>query len=136
MPHRVQRLIRALISDAEVRRAALPQGFRFLVDNDMSVIEPVLLYLHEKCVISARIQAVGNTQRAYCEDLYEWWMWLGELKKEWVDVEAEDLIRYRDTLLNEFSPHTHRRYKSKTVRRRLSTILGFYRWANDRDLVP
>jgi site-specific recombinase XerD len=135
MPRRTQSLIRVITNDAEVRRAALPQGFRFLIKDDMSVIEPVLFYLHEKCVMSARIQAVGNTQRAYCDDLYEWWMWLGELKKEWTEVDTEDLIRYRDTLLTEFSSHTHRRYKSKTVRRRLSTILGFYRWANDRDLV-
>jgi hypothetical protein len=72
MRRRTQSLIRAITNDAEVRRAALPQGFRFLVKDDMSVIEPVLFYLHEKCVMSAKIQAVGNTQRAYCEDLYEY----------------------------------------------------------------
>ena len=78
---------------------------------------------------------MGNTQKAYCEDLYEWWMWLSELKKEWDHVGNKDIIDYRNVLQNEFSPHTHRRYRSSTIRRRLSTILDYYRWAFNLGLI-
>lgn len=118
-----------------LRESMLPQGFRFLVRDDMTIVEPVLLYLRDKCLVSGKIKTVGNTQKAYCEDLYEWWMWLEGMNKEWNLVDVEDLSRYRDTLLQAFSPHTHRRYKSKTVRRRLTTILGFYNWAFQRKLI-
>jgi integrase len=135
LPRQTKEMLHAALQAEEVRRCTLPEGFRFLVMDDMSLVEPVLLYLYHKCVAGGRIQSVGNTQKAYCDDLYEWWMWVGEHRKNWDEVEAEDLIRYRDTLLKEFSPHTHRRYKTKTIRRRLSTILGFYRWAYNRALV-
>lgn len=120
---------------SQIRHCMLPQGFRFLVRGDMTIVEPVLLYLRDKCLVSGRIQSVGNTQKAYAEDLYEWWMWLEEINKEWNLVDIGDLTRYRDTLLQAFSPHTHRRYKSKTIRRRLTTILGFYNWAFRRKLI-
>jgi integrase len=131
----VLEIISSSIEDPEFRRCILPPGFRFLVTDNMELIEPVLFYLQNKCLLNGSIQSVGNTQKAYCDDLYEWWMWLDQFKKEWTDVDVEDLVQYRDTLLVEFSPHTHRRYKSKTIRRRLSTILCFYRWAFNTGLV-
>jgi site-specific recombinase XerD len=139
----ITRLLRAQLSNeglpkviAGLRQWSLPKGFKFLVRDDMTIVEPALMYLREKCLVRGRIQTVGNTQKAYCEDLYEWWMWLGEVGTNWDQVDSEDIVRYRDALLQSFSPHTHRRYKTKTIRRRLSTILGLYDWAYRGRLMP
>jgi site-specific recombinase XerD len=126
------------LSDVEwdaVRPHALPTGFRYLVTDEQEPVEPVLLYLHEKCVRSARIQSAGNTQRAFCDDLYEWFSYLATIGLRWDVVVTEDVEKYRDALLSAVSPATGRPYAISTVRRRLSTIVDFHAWAVRTGLV-
>jgi site-specific recombinase XerD len=126
------------VTDAEMAAIlpyALPAGFRYLVTGDQQIVEPVLLYLHEKCVRSTRIQSAGNTERAYCDDLYEWFSYLGAAGLRWDVVDTEDVEAYRDALLSTVSPATGRPYAVTTVRRRLMTILDFYGWAARTGLI-
>jgi integrase len=126
------------ITDAEwqaLRPHALPKGFRYLVTEGQDVVEPVLLYLHDKCVRSARIRSVGNTERALCDDLYEWFSYLAAFGLRWDVVTTDDVATYRDAMMSSISPATGRPYAVTTVRRRLTTILGFYAWARELGLV-
>jgi integrase len=115
---------------AVVQRHALPAGFKYLIADDQQIVEPVLLYLHDKCIRNARIRSVGNTQAALCADLYEWFSYLEVAGVRWDCVGSAEVQRYRDGLLGNCSPRTGRHYAIATVRRRLTTILDFHRWAS------
>lgn len=124
-------------SDAEwqaISQHALPMGFRYLVSALDDVVEPALLFLHDRCVTSGSVRAVGNTERAYCDDLFEWFSYLLVLELRWDDVCHSDIAQYRDILLSSLSPKTGTPYKVGTVRRRLSTIRAFYLWAAQQNL--
>lgn len=127
-------LVRPLgaVSDGEwaaIARHALPPGFRYVVTGNQQVVEPILFYLQDKCIKTARIRSVGNTQTALCTDLYEWFSYLAVVGQRWDSVETGDIETYRDRLLTSVSPKTGKPYARTTVRRRLTTILDFYRWA-------
>ncbi|MEQ8284764.1 MULTISPECIES: tyrosine-type recombinase/integrase [Thalassospira] len=119
----------------KVKRYSLPAGFHYLVRDGGRVVEPVLFYLHDKCVRSARIPSVGNTQTALTYDLYEWFSYLGLLQQHWDTVCFDDIELYRDKLLCSTSPKTGKKYATTTIRRRLSTIVDFYEWATRQGLI-
>jgi integrase/recombinase XerC len=107
----------------------LPAGFLFLVDDDSGrVVEPVLLYLADR-YIGKKGMARPTSLRAAVYNLKDWWAFLAEFGKRWNDVSTDDLRFYRDAMLQTVSPKTHQPYDVGTVRRRLSTVLQFYRWA-------
>jgi integrase len=135
LPQRERHALHQALSDAAIVPCQLPIGFQFLVTDAMELIEPVLLYLYATCVQSAKIRAVGNTQHAYCADLYEWWSYLETLGTPWDVATCDDVRQYRDRLLTSYSPLTKRPYAISTVRRRLSVIVDFYRWAHREGLV-
>jgi integrase len=107
---------------ASVRAQALPVGFRYVVDDRQEIVEPILLYLYDKCVKSARIKSAGNTQLTYCKDIYEWFSYMAVAGLRWDAITTDDVETYRDRLL------AHGRAVS-TVRKRLTVILDFYKWA-------
>lgn len=118
------------MTDAEwtaIREHALPEGFRYVVDDAEEVVEPILLYLFDKCVGNAKIQSVGNTQLTYCKDLYEWFSYMAVAGLRWDTVSTEDVETYRDRLLG-FGRSI------ATVRKRLIVILDFYKWAEKAGL--
>ena len=117
-----------------VSRAALPTGFRYVVTDSQEIVEPILIYLHDKCRRSARILSVGNTQAALCADLYEWFSFLDVIQLRWDTVDITDIEEYRDRLLSSISPKTGQPYAVSTVRRRLTTIFDFYKWARRCEL--
>lgn len=120
----------------EVKEAALPIGFPFLiVQPTEEIVEPVLLFMTERYLSSNRI-FVGNTVKAVVEDLKDWWGYLDEFKKKWDAVMTEDVEYYRDVMLTTISPTTHEPYDVETVARRVGTVLRFYRWACEKGLMP
>ena len=122
-----------IIRDTEwdqVKSHSLPTGFHYLVYDGCRIVEPVLFYLHDKCVRSSRIPSVGNTQTALTYDLYEWFTYLGLIHRDWDAACFDDIELYRDKLLCSKSPKTGKRYAVATVRRRLGTIVDFYEWAS------
>lgn len=116
---------------ARVDQYQLPEGFVFVVDDDMSVVAPILDYLVFRFLNIRKSQRVGNTQRSHAEDLYEWWQFLIANKVRWFAVKREHLEQFRDIHIYGISPHTGRPYATSTVIRRLSTIFSFYRWVAD-----
>jgi site-specific recombinase XerD len=123
------------LSSEELHRFALPDGFYFLVSDEMEIIEPAFFFLDDKCLKSASVSSVGNSQRSYTEDLYEWWSFLEEKDIRWNDVTEDEIIAYRDGMLISYSPHTSRRYKTSTIKRRIGTICQFYEWAFKEGLI-
>lgn len=113
---------------------SLPVGFPFLVDQDsQKLVEPVLLYLWSRHLRSGRY--VPNTAIAMADDLRDWWVFLSYYSLDWDVVGRADFEHYRDAMLRFVSPHTHEAYSAKTIRRRLSSILSFYRYAVSRGWV-
>jgi integrase/recombinase XerC len=118
-----------VLSLEELGQCALPAGFLFLVDDETGrIVEPVLLYLTDR-FISRKGYSQLNTLRAAVYILKDWWAFLSEFTKTWNEVCTDDLRFYRDAMLQTVSPKTHRPYDVGTVRRRLSTVLQFYDWA-------
>ena len=133
------RVVRAsqLLADvpAEVRSAALPENFPFLIsDETEEVIEPALLYLAGACMTSGR-GFVLNTAVAIAEDLKDWWSYLEAFGKPWNAASTEDVIYYRDVMGRTISPKTHEPYANTTIKRRIGTVLGFYTWAEREQLI-
>ncbi|MBK3732288.1 tyrosine-type recombinase/integrase [Azospirillum brasilense] len=136
MPVRVQAAVELADNDPEeLKEAALPVGFPFLViEQTEQIVEPALLFMAEKYLASNRI-FVANTAKAVAEDLRDWWAFLTEFDKQWDAVDTKDVELYRDAMLTTISPYTHEPYDDETVARRVGTVLRFYKWAHDKGLV-
>jgi integrase len=113
----------------EIRENVAPSGFHLVVTDNAVIVEPVFLWLWQKFRRNKRSRVVGNTQKAYCEDLYEWLSYLEIVKRRWDLVSAADLELYVDRMVAATSPKTGRPYAPATIRRRMATILSFYKWA-------
>lgn len=121
---------------------ALPEGTHYLVqesDQTLMVIPAVLHFITSKfCPVSRRTRATGqarlmrapNTINAVVRDLKDYWEFLLHIGKHWNEVSLQDICDYRDSMTFSVSPSTHQRYSRATVRRRLSSILSFYQWAD------
>ncbi len=108
----------------------LPPGFRFVTSNDLDIVEPVLLYLHDSYARNKRPwERVKLSERSACDDLYEWFCFLELATLDWTSVGTDEIRGYRTILENAVSPRTCRRYAINTVRKRLGTILAFYKWS-------
>ncbi|MBD2463381.1 site-specific integrase [Oscillatoria sp. FACHB-1407] len=112
----------------------LPEGFRFLVANDMRLFEPANLFLYKTCVISGRVESL-DTQKTYAEALYDWFQTCEDMGWEWQDITEHELAMYRNRMLTIASPHTGRSYKRNTINGRLGTICRYYSWAHKAKLI-
>lgn len=120
---------------------AAPRGFPFLVaeaNDSLTIVEPASIYLCRKFLFIRAREARSadaeqsfrrNSARACADDLKDWWEFLCHEELLWDRVRREDVEQYRDTMLQTVSPRTHEPYARATVRRRLTTVIDFYRWA-------
>ncbi|WAJ26671.1 tyrosine-type recombinase/integrase [Antarcticirhabdus aurantiaca] len=113
-----------------ISACALPKGFRYLVSNAEEIVEPVLLFLYRRCIQSSKVKSVGNSQKAFSDDLYELFSYLEVVDLRWDAVDIHDLIQYRETLQTSLSPKTGKKYRRSTIARRMRTIQRFYKWAH------
>jgi len=115
---------------AEAQRMALreprPAGFPLLFCSDMRLIEPAIAFLHEHAFQHAY---TTETLRTYAEILYDWFDSLEQSGVVWSDVDASDLIAYRDRMLKRPSSHTGRPFSPRTINLRVRGVLRFYVWA-------
>jgi integrase/recombinase XerC len=119
-----------VLSVPDTASCRLPAGFRFLVTDGMEIVEPVLLFLFDRYAHGSKPWSkVSLSETAACDDLYEWWSYINLIGLHWRDVVTDDIFGYRKALETATSPRTLQRYKTNTIRRRLSTILSFYKWA-------
>jgi site-specific recombinase XerD len=107
-------------------REPRPAGFPLLFSSDMRLIEPAIAFLHEHAIQRAY---TAETLRTYAEILYDWFDSLEQSGVVWSDVDASDLIAYRDRMLKHPSPHTGRPYSHRTINLRVQGVLRFYAWA-------
>lgn len=111
-----------------VRRCCLPAGFPFLVDRRTGmIVEPSLFFLDDTYLANGGF--VKNSATAAANDLKDWWQFLDHKKKAWDEIFRDDIVEYRDIMSRTISPITHEPYSSKTIRRRVGTVLDFYKWA-------
>ena len=104
-----------------------PAGFPLLFTEDMQLIEPAVAFLHEHAIQRAH---TSDTLRTYAEILLDWFDALEGSGKVWHDADAVDLIAYRNRMLAEPSPRTHRPYSIRTINHRVRGVLRFYEWAH------
>lgn len=106
----------------------LPNGFPILLDYDSGVIcEPVLLWLHESYCLPAP-ENWFNTVWAYASDAKDWFVFLEEIERPWVEATVADLNMYRSAMRKIKSPTTGKKYATETINRRTAAILQFYKW--------
>src|ERR1035441_6004789 len=101
-------------------RVPRPIGFPLLFSSDMSLIEPAVAFLHEHPIERAY---TAETLRTYKEILYDWFDALEQSGISWSDVDAGDLIAYRDRMLKRPSPHTGQPYSVRTINHRVHGVL-------------
>jgi integrase/recombinase XerD len=107
-------------------REPRPAGFPLLFTSDFKLIEPAVAFLHEHAIQRAH---TADTVRTYSEILYDWFDTLEQNRIPWSEADAVDLVAYRNRMLNQASPHTHRAYSIGTINLRVRGILRFYSWA-------
>jgi site-specific recombinase XerD len=107
-------------------REPRPAGFPLLFSSDLQLIEPAIAFLHEHAIQRAHS---ADTVRTYLEILYEWFDALEQNGVRWDEVDAADLVAYRNRMLKQPSAHTGRAYSVRTINHRVRGILRFYGWA-------
>jgi integrase/recombinase XerD len=107
-------------------RAPSPPGFPLLFSAEMRLIEPAIVFLREHAIERAY---TTDTVRGYTEILYDWFDSLEQSGILWSDVDANDLIAYRDRMLRQPSPQTGRPYSVGTINHRVRGVIRFYAWA-------
>jgi integrase/recombinase XerC len=117
-----------------IKTSAPPGGFYLIFTTEGALFEPAFFWLREAFIMNKGQLSVGNTQKAYCNDLYEWLVYLSLIDKRWDIVCEDDLSTYVDKLQSLPSARG-RPYEATTIRRRMSTILAFYKWAANENLL-
>jgi len=107
-------------------REPRPAGFPLLFSSDMRLLEPAVAFLHEHAIQRAH---TADTLRTYTEILYDWFDSLEQSDIAWSDADVVDLVAYRNRMLRQPSPHTHRPYSIRTINHRVRGVLRFYAWA-------
>jgi site-specific recombinase XerC len=107
-------------------REPRPAGFPLLFSSDLKLIEPAIAFLHEHAIQRAY---TAETLRTYAEILYDWFDSLEQTAVAWNEVDASDLIAYRDRMLKHTSSHTGRPFSPRTINHRVRGVLRFYTWA-------
>jgi site-specific recombinase XerD len=119
---------------SDIQSSAPPSDFHLIVTDKGDFFEPGYLWLREKFIKNKSTKTVGNTQKAYCNDIYELLMYLNVISLRWDLVTENDLSTYVDKLIA--LPSTRGLpYASTTIRRRMSTIIQFYEWAAKNNLL-
>ena len=110
--------------------SVLPERFPIIVDELTRVVcEPALLYLYERFVKNNSNKIVENTLGASAEDLKEWFRFCEEFGLPWTFASESDITAFNKAMRATISPLTGRRYKTRTINRRKTTIRQFYIWA-------
>jgi integrase len=114
-------------------RESRPPGFPLLFTADMRLMEPAISFLHEQAIQGA---CTPETLRTYTEILYDWFDAPEQSSILWNEVDASDLITYRNRMLEQPSPHTGRAYSVRTINHRVRGVLRFYTWAVRNEWLP
>lgn len=110
--------------------SVLPERFPIIVDELTRVVcEPALLYLYDTFVKNNSNKIIENTLDASAEDLKEWFRFCEEFGLPWTFASESDITAFNKAMRATISPFTGRRYKTRTINRRKTTILQFYIWA-------
>lgn len=115
--------------------AAAP-GFIYLVDSDtQEIIEPAFFYLYSKHGQDAKqveedVEPSVASNRAAAYELAEWFRFLNFVKRDWTKAGHELFSLFTHVAATRLSNHTGRKLEASSVSHKLSTIYGFYTWAN------
>ena len=114
------------------RRLKTPKGFPLLFSKDCRLIEAASEFLYAHCVVRKVSDA---TLKTYGEILYDWFDTLEQSGIKWTEVDATDVVLYRDHMLHESSSIIGKPLKPATVNLRLTIVGLFYRWAKQNGLI-
>lgn len=115
-------------------------GIPFLCDDDMEFVPVVNDYLLWISLENANT-ASPATWKSHAEALYDYFSWLGANNLAWDDQpvkgphgeEISNIASYRNWSADLIDPETgEARIEPSTIRKRISQIMSFYRWAERR----
>jgi integrase len=114
-----------------------------LCNDDMEFVQVVNDYLLYMALEDANT-ASPATWKSHAESLYDYFSWLDANNLNWNDQptqgkegqEISNLASYRNWSMDLIDPVTSEaRISSSTIRKRLSQLMAFYRWAKDRNWI-
>lgn len=115
----------------------------FLCDSEMEHVGVVNDYLLWVSLENSRTPS-ASTRKSYAEGLYDYMSWLEANSLRWDDLpsrsghgeEISNIAMYRNWSLDIVDASSGRpRMQPSTVRKRLSQIMSFYRWAQSRERI-
>lgn len=118
-------------------------GVPFLCDDDLEIVEVVSNYLLWLALENARTQS-PSTWKSHAETLYDYFSWLTTNSLKWDQLpikgkhgeEISNLASYRNWSADLIHAETGaRKIALSTIRKRLTQIMAFYRWAYDRQRI-
>lgn len=120
---------------------SLPQGrpklcekFPFLVDaNTERIIVPVFRFLISK--LRYGYNASMDSGKAWCDDLRDWLYFLDSIEVEWDKVTELHIESFINQSLDMISPKTGEIYSKRTVIRKATTVVSFYKFATDHNML-
>lgn len=119
------------------------KGIPFLCEDNMELLgdaNDYLLWLSIENILTSS----PATWRTYAESLYDYFSWLRANNLEWDAKpkkgphveEISNIALYRNWSLNLTHPETGlQKIQPSTVRRRLTNLMSFYRWAHSRERI-
>ena len=114
----------------------LPEGALFLVSRVSGVpLEAPLHFFMETAfssIGSKRLRVRPSTYKGIAEDLVALYDFLDERQLVDMEVRKTDMDAYVDSMTQNISPVTGERYSHRTVKRRVSTMRSFYKWAQSK----
>jgi integrase/recombinase XerD len=105
---------RPFLLDAKMRWPVEPNAFLFYVS-----------------VVKGKTRS-PRTWRSYAYQFADWMAFCERAELEWRHATSLTIATYRNLLLKEVSPHTHRRLKRNTINYKLGVICQFYNFASSK----
>ena len=87
------------------------------------------MFLYQRHVLQKAKKPVKNTLNAYAYDLKEWFEYLDEFGLAWNELLSRDVAGFAKVMRATISPETGRNYATRTIDRRVSTVVSLYKWA-------
>lgn len=121
----------------EARVQPLAAGISYLVNGPTGQpFEPFLEFVAATALTRSQTKPSLTKSRltveAYASDLCDFFAFLDAAKRRWEEADEVDAYCYIDTMVEHPSPATGKPYADETIRRRLSSVRSFYRWARSK----
>lgn len=136
----IRRTVKAADVEALLRATSvrpLAAGIAYLINAQTGEpFAPYLEYVVQTAMTRSQTKPGLSKSRltieAYASDLCDFFNFLDAVQRCWHEVDEVDAYHYIDTMIEHPSPATGKPFADETIRRRMSSVRRFYKWARSR----